>query len=753
MRYFFFTVGLLLFVMSAVSQNKLSGKVYEMQNGQKEPIMGASVYWLGTTVGAISGSDGGFEVPKNQTTNKLVISFIGFVSDTLIVTELENELEIILSKEQQLSEVTVTSRRAGAHMSRSNPITTVQITTDELYKAACCTLAESFETNASVDVSYTDAATGAKQIQLLGLSGTYVQMMTEGMANSRGLASSFGLDFVPGSWMESIQVSKGAASVSNGYESLTGQINLQYKKPATSEKLFINGFAGSSGRIEGNANGVIPINDKWKTAILAHASSNSYKNDHNDDGFLDEPLTTRYSFMNRWEFRPNKQWITQFGVKALDEERTGGQKAFNRKKSPDSQKDIYGIKIDSRNMEAFFKTGYIFPNDETKSVAVIANYVYHNQESGYGHRFYDADQNYFQANLILMSHFGDSEKHRYNTGLSFMYDGLDEEFGNMNIQSVQPPNNIAIPNGSRVEKVPGAYFQYTYNLPDKFTLIAGIRGDYHNIYGAFLTPRMHLRYNLTEFTALRASIGKGYRTPNIMAEYNSLMASSRRLINIDDIKQEEGWNYGINLTQYIPLGNKELTVNLEYYRTHFNNQLIMDLDANVDEVRFYNLDGKSYSNIFQIETSMEVVRGLNVVAAWRLNDVNTTTNGMLQRKAFQSRYKGLLNLSYSTPLHKWQFDFTAQLNGSGRIPSTGANPVAFQMHDTFKQYQILNAQITKFFKVWNIYVGVENIGNFTQHNPIIDVANPFGEYFDSSLVWGPLMGRMFYFGFRFSIDD
>lgn len=725
-----------------LAQSGYSGTVYELLNEKKAPVAGANIYWSNTSVGTSTGMDGSFEIPEHDNSNHLVVSFVGYQPDTIEVNPGRRHLEIILVHDRQLAEVTIASRQSGSFMSRSNPITTVEITSAELCKAACCSLAESFETNASVDVSYTDAATGAKQIQLLGLSGTYVQMLTETMANSRGLASAYGLDFVPGPWMESIQVSKGAASVTNGYESLTGQINLQYKKPTTSERLFLNGFTSSSGRYESNANGYLNVGEKWKTAFLGHASTDSRKNDHNDDGFLDEPLTTRYTFLNRWDFKANDYLSSQFGVKVLQEERTGGQKQYNRHLDPFSQ-DAYGIAIDSRNVEAFFKTGYIFPDDDLKSIALVANFTHHNQESVFGRRLYNGTQNYFLGNLIFMSHFGDSENHKYTTGVTWLYDNLDESFSG---------ERITAPNGSRKEVVPGAYFQYTYNLPEKFTLIAGLRADHHNSYGSFFTPRVHLKYNLSEQTILRASAGKGYRTPNVLAEHSSILATSRSIEIASDIKQEEGWNYGLNLTQYLNIGPRELTVNVEYYHTRFDNQLILDLDANARAAYFYNLNGESWSNVLQAEASMELIRGLDVVAAWRLNDVKVTTNGQLQRKALQSKYKGLFNVSYATPLQKWQFDFTTQFNGPGRIPSTSVNPVEHQRPDSFGSYRIFNTQITKFFRSWNVYVGMENIGNYTQNHPVIDAANPFGDYFDSSLVWGPIMGRKLYFGFRFSID-
>ncbi|HLW08001.1 MAG TPA: TonB-dependent receptor [Marinilabiliaceae bacterium] len=737
-----FTLLVALFAnISAFGQSQVSGHVYELNNKKKEAIIGANIHWLGTTSGTVTDIQGQFKLPTHPESSKIVVSFVGYTSDTISVNATNQTFDILLAQNQELDEVTVATRKSGTHISRINPITSIEITGEELCKAACCSLAESFETNASVDVSYTDAATGAKQIQLLGLAGTYVQMITENMPNNRGLASTFGLDFVPGPWMEAIQVSKGAASVTNGYESLTGQINVQYKKPSTSEKLFVNGFASNSGRLESNVNGSIYVSDKWKTAILAHASTDAVKNDRNKDGFLDEPLTQRYIFMNRWEYKPNDNVITQFGVKILDEERIGGQTDFDKTMDVMSQPH-YGIMINTQNIESFLKVGYILPSDNNKSIALMANHTWYDQKSIYGRRLYDANQNYFMANLIWLSHFGNAEKHKYTAGLNFMYDDLSENlYGSI--------TNISGFNAGRKEIAPGAYFQYTFALPDKFTLLTGIRADHHNLYGTFITPRLHARYSPNDHWVFRGSVGKGYRTPNALAEYNPILASSRSLNIASDITQEEGWNYGANVTNYLHIGLRELTINLEYYRTHFVNQMIMDLDKDAHEVYFYNLDGKSYSNVLQAEASMEIFRGMDVVAAWRWNDVKTTTGNdeKLQKKPLRSDYKGMLNLSYATPLKKWQFDYTAQLNGLGRIPFT--NDLRSESFDAF---QVHNAQITKFFRTWNVYVGIENLTDFTQANPIIEPESPFGNNFDSSLIWGPVMGRKIYFGFRFSIS-
>ena len=740
---------LLLFIASPVfsqANKEITGVVKANEKDQLTGLVGANVYWANTQEGTVTDYNGEFAIEQKKGDKRLVVSYIGYQPDTLLINN-DKHLEIIL-KSDELDEVLVAGKKAGSHMSRLDPMTKVNITGAELCKAACCNLSESFETNASVDVSYSDAATGAKQIQLLGLSGNYVQMMTENIPNFRGLATLYGLNYIPGAWMESIQISKGTSTVINGYEALTGQINVEYKKPVNSEKFFLNMYANNTGRWESNVNGSIHINDKLTTAILAHYSEDQKSTDDNDDGFRDEPLLKQLNFINRWDYNNKNGFTSQIGIKVLDENRLGGQMGFTGRNPEDqnigSEDQLYGINIDTRRYEGFFKAGYLF-DDEITSLALVANYAYHEQNSFYGRKVYDANQESFYANLIFQSIIG-NENNKYSAGASFQADQFDES---LMMNFLQPDG---IQNLNREELVPGAFFQYTYSIPERLTIITGARVDFHNLYGTLFTPRIHAKYNITKNTIVRASAGKGYRTPNVLAENSYLLASSRGIIIADDLDQEDAWNYGANITQYINIGGRELTLNAEYYRTDFQNQLVVDADQSVDAVYFYNLDGKSYANNFQVEGKYELLRGLDVVAAWRFNDVKSTYNGELMERPLISRSKGLFNLSYSTPLKKWQFDFTTQFNGKGRVPSTGDNPVEYQRPSSFDAYQIVNSQVTKYFKKWNIYAGVENLGNFKQDGPIIAGDDPFGGYFDSSLIWGPIMGRRYYLGLRFSID-
>jgi len=545
----------------------------------------------------------------------------------------------------------------------------------------------------------------------------------------------FGLAYIPGTWMESIQISKGASSVVNGYESITGQINVEYKKPDDGEKLFFNAYANHIGKVEGNFNGSVKLNEKWSTMLFAHAENFDNKVDNNGDSFLDAPLVQQYNFYNRWKYRNNNH-VAQLGFKILDEDRTGGQVGFNKSEIPDNM-HYYGINIKTKRYEAWAKTGYIFENMNETSLGFVNSFTHHDQASFFGVNNYDGIENTYYANLIFQSIIG-SCRHKYSTGMSYMYDDYRE---NLN-------DSIF----SRKESVPGLFFQYTYSNDKNLTVLLGLRSDFHNIWGTFYTPRFHVKYSLNENTIIRASAGKGYRTANILAENSYLLASSRKLIVNEEIKQEEAWNYGVNLTKIFELKGRELNVNFEIYRTDFVNQVIIDRDKSIHEINIYNLDGVSFSNSYQLEAVYEILPRLDVVAAFRYNDVKMTLNNKLEREPLVNRYKGLLNLSYKTNLEKWQFDFTTQINGDSRLPDTQGNPEIYKRSEYSPVYAVLNAQITKYFRKWYLYIGVENLTDFTQDDPVIAANDPFGPYFDSSIVWGPIMGRKIYAGLKIKIN-
>ncbi|MBE9492676.1 MAG: TonB-dependent receptor [Bacteroidetes bacterium] len=720
-----------------INAQHIHGVVFEKtDHGEKIFMPGANIYWSGTNQGTTTNADGEFHLDKPEGGNKLlVVSFIGYRNDTLTIADGQSDVEIELTFNNTLKEVVITNKAPGGFISRVEPIYTFHITGAELQKAACCNLSESFETNASVDVTYNDAVTGSKQIRLLGLAGKYSQIQTENIPNLRGLATSFGFGYIPGSWMESIQVSKGTASVKNGYESITGQINIEYKKSNNSEKLFANAYVNHHGKIEGNINSSVKLNDHLSTMILAHAENMSYKTDDNDDTFLDQPLIKQYNVFNRWQYDNNKNIHAKFGIKVLYEDRTGGQTGFYKSEDR-TPLNGYGINVKTERYEAFSKSAYIFQKRQATNIAFVNSFIYHFQKSYFGLNDYNARENNYYGNLMFQSYIGNTG-HIYTTGISYLMDNYEEYL-----------NDSAF---SRKESVPGLFFEYTFIIPEKITLLLGLRADFHNIYGTFFTPRVHFKYNINEKTIFRISAGKGYRTPNIIAENTYILATSRKLTVKEEPKQEEAWNYGFNLTRYFDILGRELALNAEYYRTDFLNQVIVDRDINTLQVVIYNLDGRSFSNSYQLEAAYELIKRLDVTAAFRYNDVRITTNQKLQRQPLVHRYKGLLTFSYATRLKKWQFDITTQLNGDSRIPDTQSNPPEYQRKLKSPVYTILNAQITKYFKSWEVYLGGENLTNYKQENLVIASDDPFGKYFDSSLIWGPITGIKIYMGIRFLI--
>lgn len=714
-------ITILLFYIFTVYAS-INGKVTDKQG---EPIPGVNIYWLNTSIGTVSDLSGEFSIPEKPGNKSIVFSNVAFKTDTIVLETHTHSLHVQLDELVELSELSVVSKVIGTTKSRTTVLQTEKISAAELCKAACCNLSESFETNPSVDVSYSDAATGAKQIKMLGLSGTYVQMLTENIPNLRGISTPYGLGYIPGPWMESIQVSKGTSSVINGYEAITGQINVEYKKPQSDEIVALNVFGNDAGRIESNLNASAELNHHLSTAVLLHASDELQKIDNNKDDFLDMPMVKQYNFINRWQYKRDK-YVGQAFIRALSEERMGGQLV-----------GPYRIGIETERYEFFVKNGYVFDAEGDKSIGLIISGSLHDQKADYTTKQYYGKQSNLYANFIYQNNI--SEMHKISLGSSFNYDKYDERL-TLGQSTLYPRKDI----------VPGVFAEYTFNLNDKLILLGGLRMDYDADFGLFATPRLHVKYAMSEHLNVRASAGKGYRKPNVLSEYNYILASNRSLNIQPNLKMEDAWNYGVSAQSFIHLFEKELSITAEWYYTYFLNQTVVDMDTDVHAVTFSNLNGKSFSNSGQIEASVEVLKGLTFTLAHRINEVKTTINGTLRDKPLTNRSKSFFTTSYQTPLKKWQFDFTAQLNGGGRLPDAAiVNPL---WENSFSSYTILNSQITKYFKTWSIYVGGENLTDFVQSNPIIDVNQPFGNDFDASLIWGPTHGRKLYVGFRWALN-
>ena len=646
------------------------------------------------------------------------------------------------AKDFEIEEVTVVQRRKGKVKSRVEAFDTEKINSEELCRAACCNLSEAFETNASVDVAYSDAATGAKQIRLLGLSGTYVQLIQENTPAVRGLAQNFGLEYIPGPWMSSIQVSKGTSSVVNGYEATSGQINVEMLKPNTQNPLSLNLMVNSEAMAEANLMGGWQLKDHLYTGLLAHYGGGFMAMDGNHDSFVDMPKIQNANLANRWFYKQGDYTFQAF-VRGLYDRRRGGQIGHHA----DTIANPYLINLNTWRVEGFFKNGYVYDPESGSSVAVITAISYHDQDNYYGLRKWKANLLNVYLNAMWQGNFegsGEADNdHRLTTGLSVNYDRYKE-----NLQF--PITNYQL---DRYEVVPGIFAEYNLKYDEMLSLVAGVRADYSTRYGFFVTPRMNIRYTPFEWWTIRGSVGMGYRSPNAIADNAYILPSSRVLYLADEIKQERAVNTGLSTTFYIPMGSKELQLSMEYYYTHFLNSLIVDMDQDKHAVYIYNqtdlAGAKSFAHSAQIEASIEVLRGWTWTAAFRWTDVEQTTicsDGIarLRPKALTNRFKGVVTTSYQTPLKKWQFDVTAQFNGVSRVPDGFEQP--------FTWYPQLMAQITKYFRTCSLYLGAENMTNFRQDPSIVDSFHPWGADFDASMVCGPTTGWKVYLGFRYDLE-
>ena len=692
-------------------------------NGEKtEAIYGAKIKLLQAKKGVVTDEEGVFEMvlPKSLP-DTLVISARGYFSDTIVVDKKDRflALNVVLYSEKLLPEVIVEYKRKSFSISRLKVLHVEELTSSELKKAACCNLGESFETNASVDVNMTDAVSGAKKIQMMGLEGIYTQIQFENIPYLRGLESSFGLETIPGSWIESIQITKGAGNVVNGNESMAGLINLELEKPETMDRFFMNMYQNRFGRSELNFRTGFEMSEKWAGGIFGYVSSQWGELDENADGFMDIPLGSSLSALGRFDYEGDKM-EAKLGFNVHENVKNGGQLS--------SINNPYGVQINSTHFDVFTKTGF-FGKTPAQSLGIITNWKYQLIDGNFGVRYFAGEEKRGYLNIIY-DDFIKTSDHKIKTGLSYTY-----------IDISQSTSDTLSSN--RVENIPGAFFEYTYTGP-RLTTVLGARYDYHLLYGQQFVPRVHLKYKISEYTDFRLTTGKGWRVPNYIMDNVSLLANSFAWIAPIEITPEISWNVGGSIYQEFNMKNSPATLTVDFYRTWFENQLVVDREN--DQIRFVNLEDQSVSNSFQAEVSIEPLKRFVLRGAYKYLDVRSLFGDSLQAKVMIPKHRGFLNVAYTTRNKRWDYDVTVSLLGRARLAATSQSSREFS--DVFPR---LNAQITYKLKKWDFYVGGENLTNYRQENPILEPENPFGPNFDATRAWGPIIGYNIYIGLRYSI--
>ena len=743
MKKYRFIVGL-LFSFVGVSAQTILGKVTNKKN---EPLVGANIHWLGTTTGILTGFKGEFEIAiKDVSEKKLIASHVGYDNDTIAVSN-QTFVKFTLGKPQTLDEVVVSSQRDGVIISNIKPIKTEQITQTELRKAACCDLAGCFETQTTVQPQTTNIITNSKELRILGLSGVYNQVLIDGFPMIQGLSYTYGISSIPGTLVDNIYVSKGANSIIQGYESISGQINVETKEADKTDKLLLNLYVNNFMEKQLNANYAFK-KGKWSNLTAFHTVQPANKIDRDKDGFLDLPLLTRYMIFNKWKYGNEKDWgwNSRIGVRFLNEQRIGGQTSFDANSDKGSTK-VYGQSVKINQPEIWTKTGYRF-NDK-HNIVLFASAFHQEQNSYFGTVKYDARQTNFYGNIQYELNY---DKHDLKTGISFRHLNLNEDIGFTDAFL----HRTYAGNYQKLENIPGLFAENTMRFfDDKLTWIAGVRGDHHNQFGFQFTPRTLLKYDINPKTIIRANIGTGWRPVNLFSENIGLLVSSRDIIFAEQLKPEKAVNFGFNLTQKFNTEDNNLSgyFSADYYRTDFQNQIFPDYDTDPTKVIVKNFTGTSVSNGFQAELYLKIWRRFEFKTGYNYLDVHRKIGETKQLLPFNPMHKVITTFSYKPLSNKFHFDMNVHWYGKQRLPDTKSNPVEFQRPDFSEPYTIVNAQFTYNFKKFEVYAGCENIFDFRQKQPIISWQNPFSPYFDTSSVWGPARGREMYIGVRFALNN
>ncbi|MEQ9262399.1 MAG: TonB-dependent receptor [Owenweeksia sp.] len=728
------------------SWGQISGVVKGLDNGKEIPLPGANVIWEGSETGTTTAKDGSYTIEKVKGANTLKVSYIGYQSQSKIVISRTGTMNFTLEPSgYELEGAEVVGKVDATTVDVTKAGLSYKIDDKELRKAACCNLSESFETNASVDVSFTDAVTGTRQIEMLGLSGKYALIQRENIPFARGLNSNTGLTYIPGPFVESIQLTKGLSSVLNGYEGITGQINVEFYKPETAPKLYLNAFGNQGSRTELNVMSAIPVNKRLSTAILAHASAISIPRDGNDDGFADIPNGSQLNFTNRWHFKnPDRGWEGQIGVSAVQSKKVGGQMDYITEDNPGNS--LWGFESDGRRAELFGKNGYVFKDKPFRSIGIIYSLTYQDHNGRFGERFHYGEQQNAYLNTIYQDIIG-STIHKYRTGISFQLDQITDRLSKPQLED---PLYLQ----KRTEAVPGAYFEYTLEPNPRFTLVAGIRGDYNNYFEElYITPRLNVRYSLSDHTTFRLGGGRGQRTANVMLENLNLLASSRTMdFTALGISPEVAWNTGASLVQDMRIIDRKLTLTVDAFYTWFDNKVVADLDVDPNTAYFISSTGsRSLSVLSQID--YELSSNFEVRLAYKYLNAKDQFAEELRQSYLIPEHRAFVNLAYQTE-QRWKFDLTLNWFGSKRLPDTETSPDEFKRDPQSPGFFTVNAQINKTFKNGlEIFAGVDNLLDFRQDDPIVNADNPYSPYFDTNFTWGPVFGRNVYVGLYYTLPD
>ncbi len=707
-----------------------------------------NVFLAGTNLGSTTNEEGKFivgSVPAGK--YEVKISGIGYQTKTInaIVKSGEtSRLDVDIKEDvSQLQEVVVTGTMKEV-TKMDSPIPIEVYAPSFFMKNQTPNIFEALSMVNGVQPQINCNVCNTGDIHINGLEGPYTMILIDGMPIVSSLSTVYGLAGIPNSLVKRMEIVKGPASTLYGSEAVGGVINIITKEPFSVPTFKADVFATSVGEYN------VDVASGFKVGKASSLIGINYFNydqmrDINDDNFTDVTLQKRISIFNKWSLHRKSGKNFSLAGRYIHENRWGGELQWNSSLRGSNQ--IYAESIYTDRVE--FIGSYQF--NTSSPLHLDYSYNYHNQDSYYGIVKFLASQQIAFTQLRLNKQFG---KHEFLAGVPLRYVYYDDNtIGTSNLGMNQPS----------VTFLPGIFIQDDLKFSSKFSSLAGLRYDRHNVHGNIWTPRLSFKFSPDKNNTLRLTGGSGYRVVNLFTEDHAALTGSRQVEILNDLKPEKSWNLNLNYAHNILLEDGFINLDASLFYTYFTNKIVGDFLTDPNKIIYDNLDGHAISKGITLNADMSFSKGLKVITGFTLMDVYQVQKQNDMEKQIPQlqapRFSGTFTVSQTIASAKMEIDLTGKINGPMHLPVV-ANDYRPSMSPWFG---LINLQITKTINPeLEIYAGVKNLLNFVPKDPFLRPFDPFDKYvhennpngytFDTSYNYAPIQGAKALVGLRWTIQ-
>jgi outer membrane receptor for ferrienterochelin and colicins len=707
---------LILFLLISHTGFGQTAQLKGVVTSKGEPVPFANVLIEGTTTGTSTTEDGNFVLERPAGKFTLVISGIGYKTLRKEITATTTSVQLELTEDVAELEAVVVTGTMKEVTKMNSPIPVEVFAPSFFLKNPTPNIFEALSLVNGVQPQINCNVCNTGDIHINGLEGPYTMILIDGMPIVSSLATVYGLSGIPNSLVKRMEIVKGPASTLYGSEAVGGVINIITKEPGSVPKFKVDAFGTSVGEYNLDVASGLKVK-KASTLFGVNYFNYNQKRDINNDNFTDVTLQNRISLFNKWSFyRPSGKNFSLAG-RYVNENRWGGELQWTDQHRGSDQ--IYGESIYTNRAELI---GNYQLNTKTPAY-IDYSYNYHLQDSYYGVVKYYAKQHVAFTQLRVNKNFG---RHDLLAGIPMRFIHYDDNtVGTANAGVNQPD----------VTFLPGIFVQDEIEVTSRFTTLAGLRYDRHNVHGNIFTPRLSFKFSPNASNTFRLTGGSGYRVVNLFTEDHAALTGSREVEIRNDLKPEQSWNVNLNYARNIILNEGFVNFDASLFYTYFTNKIVGDFLTDADKIIYDNLNGYAISRGLTVNTDMAFANGLKIISGVTWMDVYQIQNEVSELKIPQlqaPKFSGTFTVSYTTPKLGITYDLTGRVYGPMHLPVV-ENDFRAAMSPWFG---LLNVQVSKAFNNVEVYAGVKNLLNFIPKNPLLHPDDPLdragGKYFDAN---------------------